>query len=110
MKKLPLLALVALVAWQYWQKPTVDNAMASEYAALHDEPVILYATEWCGYCKKTREFLTASQIAFQEYDIEQSAEGREQYDTLGGRGVPLLLVEGQVIRGYNPSAISQALR
>ena len=111
MKKLLLLAIIGLGAWQHFQKsPVENNPIAAEYAALHEEPVILYATDWCGYCRKTRQFLTANQIAYQEYNIEQSTEGRQQYDTLGGQGVPLLLVEGEVIRGYNPAAISQALR
>ncbi len=49
-------------------------------------------------------------IEFIEYDIEKSREGREQYDKLNGRGVPLLVVKGNIIRGYNPQAIKTALK
>lgn len=80
-----------------------------DYSAQHEESVILYATSWCGYCTKARQFLAEKGIPYYEYDIEASAEGREQYDALGGNGVPLLLVNGTVIKGYNPAKIIDSL-
>lgn len=80
-----------------------------EFAKLHDGKVILYATSWCGYCKKTREFLHEKNIPFFEYDIEKSEEGYQQYREIGGRGVPVLLVNKRVIRGYDPAEILRSL-
>jgi mycoredoxin len=76
---------------------------------LHQEDVILYATQWCGYCKKTRAFLSSKGIDYVEYDIENSAIGRQQYDSLNGNGVPLLVVKSEIIRGYDTQAIMNAL-
>lgn len=73
------------------------------------ETVTLYATEWCSYCKKTREFLTENNIEYYEYDIEKSETGRKQYQELNGRGVPLLLIGEEVVRGYNIDALVAAL-
>jgi glutaredoxin len=87
---------------------TYDEEIA-ETVSLHDEDVVLYATQWCGYCKKTREFLDQKSIAYVEYDIETSDTGRQQYDRLNGRGVPLLVVKSNIIRGYSPQAIVAAL-
>jgi len=89
-----------------------DNTYREEIAditPLHDEEVILYATQWCGYCKKTRSFLDQKGIAYFEYDIEASDIGRQQYERLNGRGVPLLVVKSDIIRGYNTQAIINAL-
>ncbi len=80
-----------------------------DFAEQHDGKVILYATSWCGYCKKTREFLHQQNIPFFEYDIEKSEEGHKQYREIGGRGVPVLLVNKSVIRGYNPAEILKYL-
>lgn len=80
-----------------------------DFAELHDGKVILYATSWCGYCEKTRQFLNAENIPFYEYDIEKSEEGHDQYREIGGRGVPVLLVNKSVIRGYNPAEILKYL-
>lgn len=79
------------------------------FAELHDGKVILYSASWCGYCKKTREFLNEKSIPFYEYDIEKSAIGHDQYRAIGGRGVPVLLVNQNVIRGYNPNEILEYL-
>lgn len=80
-----------------------------DFAALHEEPVIMYSTDWCGNCKMTRAYLRENNIPFFEYDVEKSPEGQRQFKALQGNGVPLLLVKNNVIRGYNPQAIEQAL-
>ena len=85
------------------------NDVIADIAPLHEEAVILYATQWCGYCKKTREFLHSKGIAYIEYDIETSDVGRQQYERLNGRGVPLLLIKSDIVRGYNIQAINTAL-
>jgi len=74
------------------------------------EQVVLYATNWCGYCAKTRKFFAENHIAYQELNVEDSGEGRIGYLRLGGGGVPIVVVnDATVIRGYAPHAINQAL-
>ena len=72
--------------------------------------VVLYATSWCGYCRKTRSLLAAYGIEYTEFDIEQSREGRHRFDQLGGHGVPVVTVGGTAIHGYDPDALTRALR
>ncbi|MDG6404450.1 glutaredoxin family protein, partial [Pseudomonas quasicaspiana] len=45
-----------------------------------------------------------------EYDIEKSDEGRKAYEALGGRGIPLIDVNGTIIRGFSEEAILAALK
>jgi glutaredoxin len=99
-----------------WIFSSLNSVGASSYndeimaiTPLHDEDVILYATQWCGYCKKTRAFLDNKGIAYIEYDIEHSAIGRQQYASLNGNGVPLMIVKSEIIRGYSTKAIMNAL-
>lgn len=80
------------------------------FAALHEEPVVLYGTSWCGNCKMTRAFLREEGIPFFEYDVEKSPEGQRQFKALQGNGVPLLLVKNNVLRGFNPQAITRAMQ
>jgi mycoredoxin len=70
---------------------------------------ILYSTEWCPYCARARKFFKANNIPFREYDIEKSSEGQAQYEQLGGNGVPVVLINDQVIHGYDESALREAL-
>jgi glutaredoxin len=104
MKKLILLALI-LVIFQKWEAINQFFNPPPDYAAIHNGKVILYATSWCGYCAKTRKLLRENKIDYYEYDIEKSVIGREQHASLGGRGIPVLLINGEVVKGYNPAKI-----
>jgi len=70
--------------------------------------VVLYATEWCGYCQKTRELFAKHEIPYVEYDIEKSSQGYREYKALGGRGVPVINANGTVIHGYSAQRILAA--
>ncbi len=80
-----------------------------DYSTARNE-VILYATEWCGYCQKTRVLFKENNISFVEYDIEKSTIGRREHKRLGGKGVPLLRINGKVIHGYNEKLILASLK
>jgi glutaredoxin len=109
LKKVLFVAAIILVIqnWGYINKlinPPPD------FAAEHDGKVILYATSWCGYCAKARKLLVENNIDFFEYDIEKSTEGHRQYKAVGGRGIPVLLINGEVVKGYNPKLILELAR
>lgn len=72
--------------------------------------VVLYATEWCRYCQKTRELFAKHNISYIEYDIERSSEAHRAYRKLGGRGVPVVVVNKTVIHGYAPQQILAAVQ
>ena len=110
MNKVLIGFLVLLAVAFNWKKFTADAQTPANISMAHGLQVVLYATDWCGYCARTRKYFKDNNIPFTEYDIEKSSEGREQYDQLNGKGVPLLVVNGEVIRGYNPNAIQQAMK
>ncbi|CAI8871247.1 MULTISPECIES: glutaredoxin family protein [unclassified Pseudomonas] len=107
-----LLIVLVLVVYQNWGKIerlfNPSQVVAEQVRA--NARVVLYATDWCGYCKLTRRFLDQKGIPFKEYDIEKDAEARKVYEALGGRGIPVLDVNGTLIRGYEPEAILAALK
>ncbi len=106
-----LLILLVVVVYQHWGKieRLFNPAGQVSQQTQANARVVLYATDWCGYCKLTRRFLDQKGIPFSEFDIEKSAKGRKAYEALGGRGIPLLDVNGTLIRGYSPEAILAAL-
>ncbi|MFL1513915.1 NrdH-redoxin [Pseudomonas prosekii] len=107
-----LLILLVVVVYQNWGKierlihPTQGVSEQTQAKA----NVVLYATDWCGYCKLTRRFLDSKGIPYQEFDIEKNPEARKAYEALGGRGIPLIDVNGTLIRGYDPDQILAALK
>ncbi|WP_439852006.1 glutaredoxin family protein [Pseudomonas syringae] len=111
LKKFALIMLVVVI-YQNWGRiehfvspPPADVAHSYSQAK-----VVMYTTDWCGYCKQTRRFLDSKGIAYQEFDIEKSKEGRKAYEALGGRGIPLIDVNGTLIRGFAPDEILAALK
>ena len=108
MKKFIAIAL-AICVFQYWD--TIHSVFAGgpEHQAASDR-VVLYATEWCGYCDKTRELFAEHRISYVEIDIEKSAQGHQEYERLGGRGVPVVNAYGTVIHGYAPRQILDAAK
>ena len=74
-----------------------------------DIKVVMYKTEWCPYCKKARDYINSLGVALAEYDIEKDASKAAEMHSKGGNGVPLIDVEGIIIRGYSARAIKAAV-
>ena len=92
--------------------PGHDRTIKIDSKSLRDVNVIMYSTEWCPYCKKARAFINALPgVRLTEYDIESSkTRSQEMLSKSGGStGVPVIDVEGNIIKGYNPAAISAAV-
>lgn len=92
---------------QAWDDISDFIAGGPEYVPASDE-VVLYATQWCRYCEKTRKLFVKHDIAYVEYDIEKSPQAHREYKKLGGRGVPVVNAYGTVIHGYSPQRILAA--
>ncbi len=107
---LPILLVV--VVFQQWPKIQAYFSPSSQLSAQAraGARVTLYATDWCGYCKDFRRFLDRQGVAYQEFDIDKDAEARKRYEALGGRGIPMLDVNGVQLRQYDEKQILQALQ
>jgi glutaredoxin len=66
--------------------------------------VILFATGWCGYCKKARAYLAAKRVPYREVDIETKSGAAAYVQAGGRRGVPLLLAKGRRVAGFSVPA------
>ena len=80
------------------------------FSSVAEDAVVVYTTSTCGYCFKTKQFLTKMGVKYSEVDIEKSESGYRQYTQLGGQGVPLIIIGKTVIHGYGKGEIVDALR
>lgn len=71
--------------------------------------ITLYTTSWCPYCRQARQLLDSLGVAYIEKDIEKSAAARSELTAKAGRnsGVPVLDVDGRLVRGYNRDRIRE---
>ena len=63
--------------------------------------VALYSASWCGVCDKARDYFETNDIAFVEYDIEESRRGKRHYRRLEADGVPVILYRGERMDGFS---------
>lgn len=69
--------------------------------------VNMFSTSWCGYCKKARKYFQRNDISYVEYDIEKDAAAKKDYDRLGGRGVPVILVGKKRMNGFSQAGFER---
>jgi len=79
----------------------VEDRIQSYSAPATTQAVVMYATSWCGYCAQARAYFAKNRIRYVEYDVEKDAAAKAEFKRLGGRGVPLIVQGGSVMRGFS---------
>jgi glutaredoxin len=102
--------ILALAVLQNWQGLIGAFDSSAGRTGSGDLRVTMYGTQWCGYCAKARNLFRSMGVAYHEIDIEKSSEGRRQYEALRGTGVPLIVINKTIVRGYDQGEILAALR
>ncbi len=73
--------------------------------------VTVYSTPVCPWCDKVKEFLKENKIPFQEINVvADRAAADEMIRKSGQMGVPVIDVNGQIIVGFNRTALKKALQ
>jgi len=69
----------------------------------------MYSTTWCGDCRRSKRFLEAHQIPFEEINIDEDRQAAEVVLTInkGARSVPTIIFpDGSVL--VEPSNLALA--
>ncbi|HDK38613.1 MAG TPA: glutaredoxin family protein [Thiolapillus brandeum] len=72
--------------------------------------ITLYSSSGCNHCRQLKQWLQQHQIRFVEMDVQRNARAYKDFQRHGGRGVPLLLVGGTPIKGFDPKKLPKQLR
>jgi len=89
--------------------PSVQQVMRNHFDERGKPRIVLYGTETCPYCKRMRTYLDGRKIPYLFVDVF-GGSGRVDFDTLRGRGYPLIFVGYRRIDGYNENAVDQAVK
>jgi glutaredoxin-like YruB-family protein len=72
--------------------------------------VIIYSTPTCHFCHLAKDYLEKNKVKFTDYNVAEDHEkAREMIQKSGQMGVPVIDVGGQIIIGFDQSALKQAL-
>jgi glutaredoxin len=83
--------------------PAVDTSKPRRSA------VTMFSTAWCPHCKRAKAYFAQKGVSYREVDIEASDEGRREFESYGGGGVPLILAGEKRMRGFDPAAMDHLL-
>ena len=81
---------------------------APELAPLQPD-VVIYTSRGCGSCKQALAYLDRKGISYVHMDVTNDPEARKEFRAKGGRGVPLIEVNGEAMRGFNARRLDQLL-
>ena len=72
--------------------------------------VIVYSSPTCPYCHMVKEFLSHRGINFEERDVSRDrSAAQELVGKTGQMGVPVTVIGGQTIIGFDRARLEQAL-
>lgn len=72
--------------------------------------VIIYSTPTCHYCHLAKDFFNEKGIKYEEFDVASDLEKRqEMIDKSGQMGVPVIMIDNDVVVGFDKATISQLL-
>ena len=72
--------------------------------------VKIYTTSTCPWCVKTKEFLKANNVKYEEVNVGVDEKARnEMFEKSGQFGVPVTEFNGTIIVGYDKEALKKAI-
>lgn len=71
--------------------------------------VVIYTTKTCPACVTAKKYFTSKNIPFKEMDVQSSPQARAEWEKFNVRGVPVIVIKGQVVEGFNEGRIAQLL-
>lgn len=72
--------------------------------------VKIYSTPTCHFCHLAKDFFNEKGIKYTEYDVLTDIEKRkEMMEKSGQLGVPVIIIDGHVVVGFDQAEISSLL-
>jgi glutaredoxin 3 len=77
-----------------------------------EKKVRIYTTSSCHYCAQAKAYFTEKGIEFETVDVTSDAAALTEMKRLtgGARSVPVIVVNGEVIIGFDLGAVEKALQ
>ena len=75
-----------------------------------EKKVVIYTTPTWPYCHRAKEYLSRKGISYVEHDVAVDREAtKEMIQKSGQMGVPVILVDEQIVVGFNQARLDELL-
>jgi len=76
-----------------------------------EHKVTIYTTPNCSVCRKAKEYLAQNGIAYEEIDVASDRRAADEMVHKSGQmGVPVIIVDGVMLVGFNQFKLDVALK
>ena len=70
----------------------------------------VYSTPTCPYCQMAKDYLSSKDVSYQNIDVSADKDAAEEMVRVSGQmGVPVIVVNGQVMVGFDKSRLDSLL-
>ncbi|HSH36161.1 glutaredoxin family protein [Schnuerera sp.] len=71
--------------------------------------VVIFTSNTCPYCVAAKDYLQEKGVPFTEKNIQTDKDARKELMSMGHMGVPVLLIDGEEIVGFDKPRIDQLI-
>lgn len=71
--------------------------------------VIVYTSNTCPYCTLAKNYLDEKGVSYTEKNVQTDKEARKELMNMGHMGVPVLVVDGEEIVGFDKEKLDTLL-
>lgn len=72
--------------------------------------VVIYSTPSCHYCNLAKQYFQDNNIEYTEYDVASDIERqKEMIEKSGQMGVPVILIDDEIVIGFNQPRLAELL-
>ena len=72
--------------------------------------VTIYSTPTCHFCALAKDYFNENGVKYEAFDVATDLEKRrEMVEKSGQLGVPVIVIDGEVIVGFDKSHLAQSL-
>ena len=89
---------------------SVNSVSFTQVNSSHGQQLTIYTAEWCGYCTKAKNFMRRENIAFREFDIEKSREGKMRYKQFNVKSIPLFTLNKERMAGFSEKRLLEMIK
>jgi glutaredoxin-like YruB-family protein len=75
-----------------------------------DKKVVIYSTPTCPYCKRVKDYLSRKGIAYIDRNVAQDRDAaKEMIQKSGQMGVPVIIIDSEIVVGFNQALLDKLL-
>ncbi|HHY90075.1 MAG TPA: glutaredoxin family protein [Clostridiales bacterium] len=72
--------------------------------------VTVYSSDTCIYCHEAKKYLDSLGVSYTEKNISKDMAARKELIAQGFMGVPVIVVDGETIQGFDKARLDMLLK